>query len=56
MIEKIKFGFIVLASIVITASCSKDSKLSILKSGKVSSNNIGSTSTATGIAYNQKGG
>ncbi len=51
MIAKIKFACVFIASLFLLTSCPSG-----LKNNKPSSVNIGGKSTATGIAYNQKGG
>jgi gliding motility-associated lipoprotein GldJ len=51
MIAKIKLGCVIIASLFLLTSCPSG-----LKNSKPSSVNIGGKSTATGIAYNQKGG
>jgi len=56
--NKIKLVALVFVGLIGFSSCKKDKLGSALGfgSGKTSSVNIGSASTATGIAYNQKGG
>jgi gliding motility-associated lipoprotein GldJ len=57
MIGKIKIGMGLLACLFMLTACPLEKASNKLSSsGKASSNNIGSVSTATGIAYNQKGG
>jgi formylglycine-generating enzyme len=51
MIAKIKLGCVIIASLFLLTSCPSG-----MKNSKPSSVNIGGKSTATGIAYNQKGG